>query len=1191
MNLEEAIELVDTAIAPEYLDDLQVKIFHLVWEGLSYAQIAEQTTYGEQHIKREGAEIWRKLTKALGESVTKKNFRTVLKRNSDRLRDRRHQADIDRIKPQEEKNLSFYGRQTDLQTLEAWIGTPCRLIGIFGLGGIGKTTLAERLSQQVRSRFDIYVWRSLRQAPPLNALLDEILPSLTNSEAGESSIAALMEVLRRKRCLLILDNIESILQSGDRSGDYQVGYEEYRQLFDRICDDAHQSCIVLTGREKPSGLAVREGTNIPIRALQLQGLSGIEGQQLLAAQGLETTASQSQDLINHFGGNPLALKLAATTIKTLWAGDARAFLAQGSTVSNNLWELLEEQFQGLSPLQQKVMNWLAINREGVIPTKLETEILPKVPSRKLSEALEALYMRSLIESCEVGSTQQPVIMEYVTERFIQHLEQEIIKGKLDLLITYAIVESQTQDNVRDAQIQFIVNPLVERLLSHFETKSQLEQHLKNILAALRDRTESQTGYAAGNLLNLFCYLKTDLKNFDFSNLYIRQAYLLSASLQDTDFTGAKVTQTAFANTFGGVLNVAFSPNGKYLASSDTKGEIQIWDTYTGDLLLRCRGHQHWTWAIAFSPNHQYFASASDDYLVKLWDVETGECLQTYTGHSYIVCAVAFSPNSQTIASSGQDATIRLWSALPTTQNPEIMTLDGLSGRVWSLAFSPDGQTLASAGEDCIIRLWDVATGTCRCEWQAHERWMRSIAFSPDGSLIASGSFDHTIKIWDATTQTLVKTLVGHRQLVTDIAFSPDSSQIASSSYDKTVRCWDISTGECVKTFFGHSSRIWSVSFHCSGSLLASGGDDHVIKLWDLKTDRCTKTFQGHTNAVLSLALNSTDLNKGCGYLASGYEDQAIRLWDIREGKLVQTLRGHTNRVWSVAFQPSSSQSSPAPLLASSSADWTVKLWNYQSGNCLKTFSGHTSWVWSVAFSPDGTKLASGSYDHTVKLWDVSTGECLRTFDDYPCAIAGITFSPDGKLLASSDFSGIVKIWNLETYECDRIFNEHKNSAWSVKFSPDGAWLLSCSLDQTLKLWDVATGKCLRTFVGHQGAIFAIQFSPDAKFIISAGLDRALKLWNIETGEIFQVMEGHAEVIYTMQVGSVPLSQEGVPKLIAVSGSMDECIKVWDLENYKCLQTLRIPRPYEGMKLDGIQGLTNAQRETLKALGALESSHN
>ncbi|CAN1212484.1 eIF2A-related protein [Tumidithrix helvetica PCC 7403] len=1184
MNVEEAIELIERAIAPEHLNDVQVKIFRLVWEQMSYPKIAIQTGYEDSHVRRVGAEIWRKLTQALNERVTKNNFRTVLKRYWDSI----SQSDAEQIEPPEE---SFYGRQTDLQTLEAWIGTPCHLIGIFGQGGIGKTTLAERISQQVRSRFDIYVWRSLRQAPPLHALLDEILPSLTNSEAVESSISALMEVLKRKRCLLILDNIESILQSGDRSGQYQVGYEEYRQLFERISDEPHQSCIILTGREKPSGLAVREGTNIPIRSLQLQGLSGIEGQRLLAAQGLETTASQSQDLVNHFGGNPLALKLAATTIVTFCAGDARAFLAQGSTVSSNLWDLLEEQFQGLSPLQQKVMNWLAINREGVLPTKLEAEILPKAPSHKLLKALEVLYTRSLIETCKAGSTQQPVIMEYVTERFIQNLEQEILKGKLDLLITYAIVESQTQDNVRDAQIQFIVNPLVERLLSHFGTQSQLEQHLKNILAELRDRTESQTGYAAGNLLNLFCYLKTDLKNFDFSNLYIRQAYLLNASLQDTDFTGAKVTQTAFANTFGGVLNVAFSPNGKYLASSDTKGEIQIWDTHTGDLLLRCRGHQHWTWAIAFSPNDQYFASASDDYLVKLWDVETGECLQTYTGHSYIVCAVAFSPNSQTIASSGQDATIRLWSALPTTQNPEIMTLEGLSGRVWSLAFSPDGKTLASAGEDCIIRLWDVATGTCRCEWQAHERWMRSIAFSPDSSLIASGSFDHTIKIWDATTQVLLKTLVGHRQLVTDIAFSPDSSQIASSSYDKTVRCWDITTGDCVKTFFGHSSRIWSVSFHCSGFLLASGGDDHVIKLWDLKTDRCTKTFQGHTNAVLSLALNPTDFNKGGGYLASGYEDQAIRLWDIREGKLLQTLRGHTNRVWSVAFQPSSSQSSPTSLLASSSADWTVKLWNYQSGNCLKTLSGHTSWVWSIAFSPDGTKLASCSYDHTVKLWDVSTGECLKTFDDYPCAIAGVAFSPDGKLLASSDFSGIVKIWNLETYECDRLFNAHGNSAWSVKFSPDGTLLLSCSLDQTIKLWDIATGECIRTFIGHQGAIFAIQFSPDAKFIISAGLDRALKLWDIATGENFQVMEGHAEVIYTMQVSLVSLSQESVPKLIAISGSMDECIKVWDLENYKCLETLRIPRPYEGMKLNGIQGLTNAQRETLKALGAFESSNN
>ncbi|MEH2248427.1 eIF2A-related protein [Nostoc sp.] len=163
----------------------------------------------------------------------------------------------------------------------------------------------------------------------------------------------------------------------------------------------------------------------------------------------------------------------------------------------------------------------------------------------------------------------------------------------------------------------------------------------------------QTGYAGGNLLNLFSHLQTDLSGFDFSHLAIRQAYLANAILHNTNFTNVNISETVFAETFGGVLSVAFSPDGQYLATGDTKGEIQIWDTGTRKQLVRCRGHQHWTWAVTFSPDGRYLASAADDYLVKLWDVETGQCLHTYKGHTYSVNAVAFSPEGNILTSCGQ----------------------------------------------------------------------------------------------------------------------------------------------------------------------------------------------------------------------------------------------------------------------------------------------------------------------------------------------------------------------------------------------------------------------------------------------------------------------------------------------------------------------------------------------------------
>lgn len=550
MTEQEALTLVDTLLHTanqrQGLNDIQSLVFLETWAGRSYREIAEQLGYQLDYIKQVGSQLWRSLSQTLGEPVSKRNLQAVLRRYQQSqqaatalpviqgTQDWGEAPDVSR----------FYGRQGELQTLETWIVEDnCRAIGIFGLGGIGKTTLSVKLAQQLQSQFDCVIWRSLQQAVPLEAILSEILPILAGSEVTtDRSINTLMKQLRSKRCLLVLDNVESILQDGNRSGQYQPDYEAYCQLFKRICDEPHQSCLMIAGREKPGGFALREGKNLPVRSLHLQGLPSADGQQILIAKGLEPTESQSQTLVNYFGGNPLALKIAATTIQTLFGGNIQGFLAQGSSVFSDLWDLLDRHFERLSPLQQQIMYWVAINREEVTPAKLQEEILPKVPWRELLEALESLQARSLIETADTGLTQQPVIMEYVTEHFIQTIEREIITGNLNLFKTHALIESQTQDYLRDAQIQLILQPLSERLLMHFATQAQLEQHLCKLLASLSNKTAIQSGYAGGNLLNLFSHLKTNFKGFDFSHLAIRQAYLADVVLDDVDFSKPKLAK-------------------------------------------------------------------------------------------------------------------------------------------------------------------------------------------------------------------------------------------------------------------------------------------------------------------------------------------------------------------------------------------------------------------------------------------------------------------------------------------------------------------------------------------------------------------------------------------------------------------------------------------------------------------------
>ncbi len=1200
MTGQEALSIIDRLLEQHQrgsLKTLQTAIVLQVWKGDSYQEMGRELGYEPEYIKQAASQLWKILSEIVGEKVSKSNLCAILQR---------YQTCLTTTNWGEAIDVShFYGRVTELETLVEWvIDRRCRVVGIFGWGGIGKTALSVKLARQVESQFEYVVWRSLQHAPTPQDLLDEIVPILVGAQVQESSLSLLMEQLRQKRCLLVFDNVESILQAGSKNGCYLAGYEAYGEIFQRVSDESHQSCIAITGREKPHGITVREGVNLPVKAIELAGLSSADAHHILVDKGLGSSVVERENLISYVGGNPLALKIAATSVSNLFSGKIESFLAQGAVVFGSLQDLLAQQFDRFSPLQQQVMYWLAIDREGVTPARLQAEFLPTTSLPILLAALETLKDRSSIETTERGLTQQPVIMEYVTNRFIDLIEREIITEELELFRTHALIEAETKDYLRDAQIQLILQPLIDRLLTHFATQKQLEQHLAKLLSNLRHQADITTGYAAGNLLNLFCHLKTDLQGFDFSHLAIRQAYLLNATLHDVDFTGSHISQTVFAETFGGVVGIAFSHNGEHFATSDTKGDIQIWDARTFTKLANCQGHQHWTWAIAFSPDGQYLASASDDHQVKLWDVATGECLHTYIGHTFSVNAVIFSPDGQIIASAAQDSTIRLWRTFPGKSSPEIQTLLGHQGRVWSISFSPDGSTLVSGGEDLTVRLWNVATGECVAEWEAHTAWVRSVAFSPDGRSIASASYDRAIKIWDVNTKECLHTLTGHQQPVSAIAFSPDGQQLISSSFDKTIKLWDVNSGKCLKTLLGHRSRIWTIAVHPSGRQIASGGDDNHTKIWDLEWERCIKTIVGHTNAILSVKLSPDG-----SYLASGSEDTTIRIWSIDREKIVQTLREHTNRVWSVNFSPD------GRLLASGSADYTVKLWDWQVGNCLKTLRGHNSWVWRVVFSPDGRTLASTSYDQTVKIWDVDTGICLNTLKGHASPVIYADFSPDGKLLVSCDFAGIIKLWNPRlpfafakrlppqkrlvgvasrreekadqgsTGEYYRDIGEHSNSVWSVTFSSDGQWLVSASYDETIKLWSVETGECLQTFFGHRGPIISAKFSHDNRFIISVGVDRSLKVWDIQTGKCLHSLTDHIGLIYTLAVGNIRLPGTDSPKSIAFTGSLDETIKVWDLDAAKCLATWKSRRPYEGMQIAKMQGLNTAQLSTLQALGA------
>jgi WD40 repeat protein/transcriptional regulator with XRE-family HTH domain len=1080
---------------------------------------------------------------------------------------------------------TFCGRGEELLQLKRWVLVEhCRLVLLLGIGGMGKSTLAAKLVQQIHQEFQVVVWRSLQNAPPLEEWLESVLPILLRVQGEDIAVPnsldgkllKLMEGLCSCRCLLILDNAETILSVG-QTGQYRAGYEKYGQLFKTLGEISHQSCLLLTSREKPREIRVQEGTEQSVRTLLLRGLNPEAGRELFRYKGtFAGTEAEWERLVAHYSGNPLALKMVAATTQELFNGriaEVLNYVQQGLVVFDDIQDLLQRQFDRLSELEQEMIFWLAINRESTSLFELSEDVVSTTSRRRLPDIMQSLLRRCLIETAPRSLIEeenerfflQPVVLEYVTDQFVQSVAGEIATQTPQRLRTHALIKAQAKDYIREMQKRLIVEPIAEQLQIQLGNPQAFEQQLKVLLARQQQPALRSPNYTAGNLLNLLVHLKADLRGCDFSALTIWQADLRQVNLARVSFCNADLARSVFTERLGGIISLAFTPDGERLVTGDADGTIRLWQVTDGKQLLTIQGHGSWVWSVNFSPDGQTFASSSEDSAICLWHTATGQCLQTFQGQTDGVRSVNFSPDGRRLASSSEDSTIYLWDI---TTGQCLQTFQGHNDRTLAIDFSPDGHTIVSGSEDATIRLWNVQSGQCLKLFHGHTGWIWSVSFSPNGHTIASGSEDATIRLWDVQSGQCLHVLHRHTDSIHSVSFSLDGQMLASSGDDAVIRLWNVQSGECLNMLHGHRDRIRAVRFSPDGQTLASGSHDFSMRLWDIQNGRCLKVLQGNSCGIHSISFNPD----GHTLVSSG-EDTAIHLWDVQKGQYLNTLRGHTRWIYSVSFSPD------GQFLVSGSTDQTVGLWNVAEGRFLKFLQGHTGWVWSVGFSPDGHTFASGSQDATVRLWNMPEGECLQILHGHTGWVHSIGFDPDGHTLVSGSDDRTLRLWNVQDGQCFKIIHTPRGIC-SVCFSPDALTLASGHFDGTVCLWDVHSGQCLQVLQGHTGCAWSIRFSPDGHTLASGGFDALIRLWDVENGQCRSVWQGHTEAVFAIR-----FSPDG--RTLA-SGSHDERIKLWDVGTGECLKTLRDDRLYEGMNIRGAQGLTAAQQAALKALGAVET---
>jgi WD40 repeat protein len=588
-----------------------------------------------------------------------------------------------------------------------------------------------------------------------------------------------------------------------------------------------------------------------------------------------------------------------------------------------------------------------------------------------------------------------------------------------------------------------------------------------------------------------------------------------------DLKGMTERGTLIGHT-GRVASLAFTADGKTLASASGDGTVKIWDLNADMERDYLKGHKSVVVDLAYSPDGRHVASASWDNTARVWDVATGKEVAVLKGHGDHVSRVVYLPNDNTIATAGWDGTIRFWN--PSTGNLKRTLTE--AGPIESLAFSADGRWLATGEKVDVtqknkkpgtVRLWDAKSHSLVASFPEHGHTVTCLAFSPDSRLLVSSGYDNKVCIFDVESKKLHSSHEWHDRGVKAVAFSPDGRTLATAgSRDALVYLWDTETWQKRRTLSGHVGNVHSLRFTNDGKiLLASAGRAEntlpgEVKLWDVATGRERPGVVGHTAGVFSAAVAPNNRT-----LAVGYWGGTLRLFRGADNDIVPAAPELAPDPAKIDPMPPVEPKKPVPE--------------------RKKYLEHEGMVTCVAFSKDGKTIVSGGMGG-VKVWDVATEAEQHTLKGHAnYLLSSVAISTDGERIASAG-GPVIKLWNLRTGDEVGAL-KGAGGVDCVAFSNDGSQVISGGFDKLVKVWDVSKGNVAYTLKGHTGTVTSVAITDDGKRIVSASnLENTIRLWDTSK---------RAEALalkHDSPVSGLALSGDG--KILAAC-SRNGTIKVWD----------------------------------------------
>ena len=631
----------------------------------------------------------------------------------------------------------------------------------------------------------------------------------------------------------------------------------------------------------------------------------------------------------------------------------------------------------------------------------------------------------------------------------------------------------------------------------------------------------------------------------------------------------------------GLYAVAWSPDGRRIASGGAGTTIQVWDATTGEALFTYRGHLSCVYTLAWSPDSTRIASVAGETTIHIWNATTGDVFVAEDLHSDPVNALAWSPDGRRIASGGSGHTVCIWDPAPDPENTLVVPeYSDYGGPILTLAWSPDGTRLAAGCEANLARVKEVFAFKYADSmvYDAHTDAVQALSWSPDGTHIASASDDATVQVWYVPpkinaldpmgppkvfqekqvpaqlspwdtwpsslpvpvplppvtyvppytilpTEATLYRYSGHTGLAMVVAWSPAGDWLASTGEDGVIMLWHALSGEDVLSYSGHSGKVKAIVWSPTGERLASAGEDGTVHVWDAVSGACLVAYSRHQSTVNALAWSPNG-----GYLASASDDGTVQVWNATTSEHIYTYTGHISGVHLLGWSYDSQR------IASSEQDSYVHVWEAITGERAFVYR-HPTNVRALAWSPNRHNIAVAGESDMVLFWDAVPESTLSGFSTSCTSIYTLSWSPDGAHLALSGITGEVWVCEAGTGRNTLCYKEHTGQVTALAWASDSQHIASASLDGTVAVWTITVLDSICPYRGHFTPVSFLAWSPDGNRVASVSTDFAIQVWDSNTGARVCTYQRHNAL-----VESVRWQADG--KTIT-SYTVDDEAHVWD----------------------------------------------